>query len=262
VWKANTYDVVFCSEEKGVTGTTEKITATYDCAFTLPECGFKREGYFFIGWKYDGELYQAGDTQINLTHIHAKEIVFTAEWEQIFYYTVQFKNTLSGAEGELPQNISAVAGTPFQLPVAVLTAKGFRLVGWEYNGTAYAFEESVYCLTNIPNGEVVMNTRWERIVYPITFDYNLPEYYRNTTTSVAYQGNLNLPEILEEDHYGYDFDGWYYNGTLYKDVQVIENFYSDSVSDAPLAKISKEAFVIDPKGNVLEWEKVFPGTSK
>ena len=43
---------------------------------------------------------------------------------------------------------------------------------------------------------------------------------------------------------------------------VIENFYSDSVSDAPLAKISKEAFVINPKGKVVEWEKVFPGTSK
>ena len=43
---------------------------------------------------------------------------------------------------------------------------------------------------------------------------------------------------------------------------VIDNFYSDSVSDAPLAKISKDAFVIDPKGNVLEWENVFPGTSK
>ncbi len=42
----------------------------------------------------------------------------------------------------------------------------------------------------------------------------------------------------------------------------VDNFYSDSVSDAPLARISKEAFVIDPKGNVLEWEKVFPNTSK
>ena len=43
---------------------------------------------------------------------------------------------------------------------------------------------------------------------------------------------------------------------------VVDNFYSDSVSDAPLAKISKNAFVIDPKGNVLDWESVFPGTSK
>ena len=43
---------------------------------------------------------------------------------------------------------------------------------------------------------------------------------------------------------------------------VIDNFYSDSVSDAPLAKIAKNAFVIDKNGNVLEWEDVFPGTSK
>ena len=43
---------------------------------------------------------------------------------------------------------------------------------------------------------------------------------------------------------------------------VIENFYSDSVSDAPLARIAKEAFVINPVGEVVEWESVFPGTSK
>lgn len=43
---------------------------------------------------------------------------------------------------------------------------------------------------------------------------------------------------------------------------VIENFYSDSVSDAPLARIAKEAFIINPAGEVVEWESVFPGTSK
>lgn len=43
---------------------------------------------------------------------------------------------------------------------------------------------------------------------------------------------------------------------------VIENFYSDSVSDAPLAKISHNAFVVDKNGKLTEWEKVFPGTSK
>ena len=41
---------------------------------------------------------------------------------------------------------------------------------------------------------------------------------------------------------------------------VIENFYSDSVSDAPLAQISKNAFVVDRHGKLSDWEKVFPGT--
>lgn len=40
----------------------------------------------------------------------------------------------------------------------------------------------------------------------------------------------------------------------------IERFYSDSLSDLPLAKLANEAFVIDKKGNVKEWEKVFVGT--
>ncbi len=42
----------------------------------------------------------------------------------------------------------------------------------------------------------------------------------------------------------------YPNGT-------IDEFYSDSVSDAPLAKIAKKAFVINPNGKVLDWIETF-----
>lgn len=37
----------------------------------------------------------------------------------------------------------------------------------------------------------------------------------------------------------------------------IDFFYSDSISDLPLAKIAEKAFVIDKSGNVHEWENVF-----
>ena len=40
---------------------------------------------------------------------------------------------------------------------------------------------------------------------------------------------------------------------------VIENFYSDSVSDAPLAKISRNAFVVDKNGKPPSWDGL-PGT--
>lgn len=236
VWQPNTYQVVFRCEEDGVTGATEKITATYGRSFKLPECGFAREGYLFAGWKYDGKLYQAGDRQFNLTDEQGKEVVFTAEWKEIVYYTVEFNNTMSGAEGSLPQNINAESGTSFRLPTATLKGKGFNLVGWEYNGKAYAFGESVSDLTETQNGEVVFNTRWERIVYPITFDYNLPKYYVNATTTVAYDSNLQLPEIYEGNNLGYDFEGWEYNGKLYKNDLVIENFYSPNSAETIVAK--------------------------
>lgn len=40
----------------------------------------------------------------------------------------------------------------------------------------------------------------------------------------------------------------------------IDSFFSDSVSDLPLAKISEKAFAITKKGVVKPWETVFPGT--
>ena len=42
----------------------------------------------------------------------------------------------------------------------------------------------------------------------------------------------------------------------------IDEFYSDSISDLPLAKISQKAFVITPKGEVKDWESVFPKSLK
>lgn len=41
----------------------------------------------------------------------------------------------------------------------------------------------------------------------------------------------------------------------------IDEFYSDSVSDAPLARISKRAFAINQKGEVLDWAEAFGAES-
>ena len=40
----------------------------------------------------------------------------------------------------------------------------------------------------------------------------------------------------------------------------IDEFYSDSVSDLPLAKLAKKAFLITPKGKIKDWESIFPNT--
>ena len=42
----------------------------------------------------------------------------------------------------------------------------------------------------------------------------------------------------------------------------IDEFYSDSISDLPLAKISKKAFVITKNGEVKDWEEIFPNSLK
>lgn len=231
VWQANTYGVAFVCEDDGVTGETQGFTATYDTAFTLPECGFIRDGYHFKGWKYAGRLYQVGERAINLTDKQGERVTFTPEWVRIISYTVQFKNTLSGAEGELPQDIKATTGIPFKLPTANLKGRGFRFVGWEYNGRSFELGEEVDALTDIPDGVVIISTRWERINYTVTFDYNLPEYYKNTTTTIAYGQVLELPHIFKSEyHDGYDFEGWYYDGTLYNENFSIHNFYSESES--------------------------------
>ena len=48
-WIANQYNVSF--DDNGAdSGNVSDSTATYDSNFTLPESGYKKKGYKFLGW--------------------------------------------------------------------------------------------------------------------------------------------------------------------------------------------------------------------
>ena len=80
VWKADetTYTISF----SGGSGTTGNAPADMKYAagtkITIPSAGtLVRDGYTFVGWKYNGKTYGAGDTFT----VPANNVVFTAVWK-------------------------------------------------------------------------------------------------------------------------------------------------------------------------------------
>ena len=83
-WKAITYHVVYDLGDGSMDGSDQTYDATYNLDFTFAS-GATREWYHFVGWKVNGELYEAGETVQNLTAEHDKTFTATAVWELTEY---------------------------------------------------------------------------------------------------------------------------------------------------------------------------------
>lgn len=61
-------------------GNMDDIIATFDSSVTITENQFEKEGYFFIGWKYNDTIYFDLDLG-NLISTYQEEVVLTAVWQ-------------------------------------------------------------------------------------------------------------------------------------------------------------------------------------
>lgn len=69
-------------DANGGTGDMADVICTYDEETTLPENGFTRQGYTFVGWKLDeNTTFQNGDTVKNLTAEQDSTVTLTAIWQ-------------------------------------------------------------------------------------------------------------------------------------------------------------------------------------
>lgn len=84
IWTANAYTVAF--DGNGATGgATASLSCTYDVAFTMPGCGFTKDGgYAFTGWNTaadgSGTAYAAGANCLNLSATQGATVTLYAQW--------------------------------------------------------------------------------------------------------------------------------------------------------------------------------------
>lgn len=76
-------------------------SAVSGAVLVLPENLIQREGYTFIGWGYDGDIYEAGAAFTMPGH----DVTFAAQWEAI----------VDGVTGIVIQNGAGVSGTTVRL---------------------------------------------------------------------------------------------------------------------------------------------------
>lgn len=94
------HTVTFAGGE-GCTDSMESLEAVGGSVFTLPECGFEKDGFLFTGWLYDGKTYQPGDHFI----MPEQAVTFTAQWQKIFKVTV----TVQEEENQTPVENAVVS---------------------------------------------------------------------------------------------------------------------------------------------------------
>ena len=84
IWTANAYTVAF--DGNGATGgATASLSCTYDVAFTMPGCGFTKDGgYAFTGRNTaadgSGTAYAAGANCLNLSATQGATVTLYAQW--------------------------------------------------------------------------------------------------------------------------------------------------------------------------------------
>lgn len=88
-------------DPNGGSGSMPAGSAVSRAVLVLPENLFQREGYTFIGWGYDGEIYEAGAAFTMLGHA----VTVATQWEAI----------VDGVTGIVIQNGAGVSGTTVRL---------------------------------------------------------------------------------------------------------------------------------------------------
>ena len=173
-WEADSYSVIF-HENGAESGNTDALNCSYDEEYDVPECGFIKEDYHFIGWCSEidgiGTYYYPGDKIKNMASENGAAIVLYAVWEHDFY-TVKFDG--GDSTGQVP-DMQVWTKEELTLSNPGFRKDGYLLTGWntaaDGTGKSYKADEKVTDLTE-KNETVTLYAGWAPQTYEVTFDAN------------------------------------------------------------------------------------------
>lgn len=192
VWENNALSVEFNGNDS-TAGATNSINGVCDGDVTLPDSGYEKLGYKFVGWspiKNGGQIYAAGSIY-TLPAVDEESVELFAQWELVSYkitYRLDDGNNSINNPSEynyLSANITL--HNPSRL--------GFTFTGWEEGNS-------------IPTnsvGDKTFTAIWEVIHYNIIYVLNATGVTNNNVNSYTV-----LDEIVLKDpsHGTKKFEGW------------------------------------------------------
>ena len=210
-WKPCEYTIRF--ETNGGTLESETIVCEYNKETILPLP--TRTGYTFTHWEYEGAVYYAEDTVINLADC-STELVFTAYWQAD-------ENTLifhaNQGEGEM-ESITALTAEQITLPMNTFTRVGYTFVGWSLQQDGEVQYEDG-CLYEMATQTHTLYACWQA-------NFNTLVLYANNGSGEKREFSYATGEqvTLAKNEYtreGYQFAGWEAaneEGVIYADEAV------------------------------------------
>ncbi len=79
VWAPASYPITITANN-GVSSDKYTTSGVYGEEFVLPECEFTKEGKTFAGWKYNGTIYQPGESFTVPALLSGEKLIVSATW--------------------------------------------------------------------------------------------------------------------------------------------------------------------------------------
>ena len=117
-----------------------------------------RDGYVFVGWKYDDKIYKAGDT----LNVPASQVDLIAQWAVALTITYEPGTTSTVSGMPNPVEVTVGAGNEFTTAAAP-TSSGYSFQGWRasWNNKLYGAGKKV-TVTALPEEKLTLTAEWEK----------------------------------------------------------------------------------------------------
>ena len=214
------------------------VPQTYTIEDTVELPAMSRNGFDFGGWYLDGAFRKPADT---ISGMGARTIY--AKWTA-HKYTVTFHG--NGADKGAMKDQPMVCGTAKALTKNAFTRVGYTFSGWTRDPNSGNAEftngQKTLNLTYADGDTVELYAVWTPIVYKITYKNLTAEELSKVPQSYTIEDSLLLQDLNRR---GYDFGGWYLDGSFKKPVDAISGIGAKTI----YAKWTAHKYTVTFHGN-------------
>lgn len=223
-WKEYAYRVVWNKNAKDAAGSMSDVDLTFSEELTIPEEGYTRNGYDFLGWNTSangkGTAYTEGMKVKGLSTKDKATVTLYAQWqERPFEILYELNGGVNNAKN--PDSYSLNKTVSLQNP----TREGFTFAGW-YTDAGFADGTQIRKIEKNP-GDITVYARWRENVYTIKLDGNGGKRADKKVMSPV-NAAFTEEKVLPSNEYvraGYRFEGWNTRkdgkGTSYADGETV-----------------------------------------
>ena len=223
-WKEYAYRVVWNKNAKDAAGSMSDVDLTFSEELTIPEEGYTRNGYDFLGWNTSangkGTAYTEGMKVKGLSTKDKATVTLYAQWqERPFEILYELNGGVNSTKN--PDSYSLNKTVSLQNP----TREGFTFAGW-YTDAGFADGTQIRKIEKNP-GDITVYARWRENVYTIKLDGNGGKREDKKVMSPV-NAAFTEEKVLPSNEYvraGYRFEGWNTRkdgkGTAYADGETV-----------------------------------------
>lgn len=223
----NTYTIAF-NGNGNTGGSTASVSAIYDQDATLPENGFTKTGYTFVGWKLNntGDTKQAGDKVKNLTATQGETATYYAQWtENKYSLYLDFDGGKFGEEtyysvpSTSPTTLLYGKSNFSDVSWKVPTREGYTFKGFydadgnqAYDAEGHSVDGKYWSNKNYKiDGDLTAKAKWQINTHSLTWDFAGGSTSSTTYTPTGtynYNTSITYPADNTMSRAGYTFNGW------------------------------------------------------